>query len=241
MNLLSAAIVAAGIFAAGYFGSMPFRAKVDASVKNHTQWTAQSIENNPSGYLEWATGEYGRLLQSLDARKIGLSYEKSLAEKSVAFERKALPILQTRLAFARRSYLEAEGGGSWPVQIDGESFSRDELGSRILLLNSSVNYSRKKTDAASETIDLATRALPELENLRRELLIAETELSLVRMSEANGRLFGRSQELVAKMNQIQSYSSVIQKQTEGKKVDAGVSAQARQEISQDNLQNILED
>ncbi len=138
MKAVSVALVAVGVGAVAvtgfilvYASSDPIRAVVDQGVRQVTEWTPENIQRDPENYLRWCLDEIDRSHDALEARLIGLSQQKTRAEAALleaSGEREALVQVFNRL---RSHWPDEDAATDWPIRIDGNYFTRDELRRRI--------------------------------------------------------------------------------------------------------------
>jgi hypothetical protein len=127
--------VVAGLGMVLFAASAPFNAKVKSVYRHTTQWTPKRIQADPSGYLEWAMNECNRFRSALEAHRLSLLARQHSTDRAIQESQARQESAGTLLTEAKELYRQTESEGAWPARTAGNTFSRDELKSRIIRLH----------------------------------------------------------------------------------------------------------
>lgn len=104
--------------------------KVKKAATKYTGWTEEARKDDPTGYIDYAQKELAANIEKFKAAQSKLVAAKAQAtEKHKDYQTKNLAAIQLS-EDARKKFQEAEaaeGGNGYPVQLLGQSYSRDQL------------------------------------------------------------------------------------------------------------------
>ncbi|MCI5222683.1 MAG: hypothetical protein D3924_08450 [Candidatus Electrothrix sp. AR4] len=143
VGMIIVAVIAGSVF---YFVSAPFKTKVDMKVEQATKWTPENIQKDPAGYLVWASEKAQSAINSIEARRIALSQQKSKNESLIIDKSQEKTAAHRLFLKFRDAYKAAEADGSWPADIDGSLYNRVQLKNQIVQMKNRLDSTTQQSE-----------------------------------------------------------------------------------------------
>ena len=172
-------IVAIGVLAF-YFASEPFSTRVDNAYRDATKWTPENIQEDQTGYLQWAIKASGEQESELKSRALSIRTKLIGLQRDLSSAQDRRARVDRFLSEAKNLYQLAAEDNRWPVWFRGAEITEPELQELIV-------------EAYQEA---AQRKILE-ESLENALVRLEGKLEEVRIGQ--DRIIGQIRELRLKL------------------------------------------
>lgn len=178
------------------------REKVRGFVHEQGGWTEEARRSDPVGFVEYAEKQLKSDLETLEEARDKL---EAAGEDIAAEIEKAREHLEAARELAReyrQAYQAAEEAGTWPAEVQGREYSREDLVEQVRL----ILLQRKSYEQTIEDLENAAESAKEK---RREVVtrITGTRSALASLPAKKeiarvNKLTGRTEELLEQVNEL---------------------------------------
>ncbi len=177
LTIVIAIMVLLAIGVAVFFAfSEPYRQQVKDGWEQHTQWTAERIQENPDGYLRWAIDEVEDTEASLNATRLRLKTRQLELQTRLEAWEPQLANLEQVLTEAKTAYREADSGEGWSAEVRGTAFTEAELKREVVSTHREVQNLRMKVKQAQQASNAMDERLGAIDDKLAEVGALKTKL-----------------------------------------------------------------
>lgn len=178
------------------------RTKVSGKVDEYGGWTEEARRDDPVGFLTYAEEKLGKDIESFRESRGTLAEAKANAEAERARNTGLLEAADELAGGFREAYRAADAAGSWPVEVQGASYSREALIEQVeSILGERASYAK--------VIGIYANVIVSADEQRKELRdrIQSSEATLVELRAQKelvrvNKLTAEADELLAQVNAL---------------------------------------
>lgn len=127
------------------------------------EWTAERMQKDPVGYLQWALDECVGTSERLTAGKISLRAQRSQMERSITASGADVTGYTRQLDEAKTLYKSHKADDKWPVEFRGAMLGEQELRTKIIDTHNRLAALRELIDAHRKNEAIVDQKVGELE------------------------------------------------------------------------------
>lgn len=192
------------------------RTKVEGTVERYGGWTEEARQADPVGFVEFAEAELAEDVATLKQSRRDLAAARQTAEEEGERQRGLLAVADELAQEFKARFGVAEIGGSYPVSVRGQEYSREELIRQVeSLLADRATYERVIGIYAEVVKEASARDAEILERIRTteatlvELRAGKELLRVTALTEETDKLLAQVDELMGRAPSAAEASSPV--------------------------------
>ena len=187
---------------------LPLWNKASETYQSMFEWTPESINADPQGYLRWALAELNSLEQRCRSEQIRLRAGSMETERKLAVTRETAAQQEAALKSRVETYRAA--AGNWPIAADGKSWSEPELSGEILRLDTLLRSNQALVPALESALGTFPELLSAIEARAAEIARLKVEVHSARSLLSINELTSTYKAIQSQARQIGDYARVLQ-------------------------------
>ena len=176
-------------------------------IRQNTTWTAENRQKEPVLFLKAQLEEVDKLEEKLSVQLVELNTKKAEISRKLKVTKANSEKAKAFLDVAKKAYREAAATNAWPAKVNGFSFSRPTLKTRIV--EAASRYEQSAPLAAKLTEGSATlqRKIELVQSKQRETIELrskiETAIEMVKLDKTIKGIDGIDNQVSAIANMVE--------------------------------------